>query len=102
MTKRKRRALCPTCKQDMNAAPRKGGIDCPQCGQGISKRKRRGIEVWVWRCRCTANCGQAKVRPFGQRRHEKALVCIKWLHRAGCPPITDKPIKVRVVIEGEA
>jgi hypothetical protein len=26
---------CPTCKQDMQAAPREGLVDCPQCGQGV-------------------------------------------------------------------
>ena len=30
---------CPTCKQNMNDAPRRGhrGKDCPRCGQGLPK-----------------------------------------------------------------
>jgi len=36
---------CPTCRQDMRAKWHLGmnNKDCPQCGQGLQWRKRKGV-----------------------------------------------------------
>ena len=40
---KKKSVLCPTCKQDMQCAPREGKSkkDCPQCGQGLTIYRAR-------------------------------------------------------------
>lgn len=49
--KRKRKPICPTCRQDLTHPPRDGESkkDCPQCGQGLLHANSKTTSIVIKR-----------------------------------------------------